>query len=603
MPPSQSFKLAQPHSPEAGALDFRRPERPFPATSAAMTFRRVMFPVAILMTCGMIMAMHEADPDLWGHVQYGREILQTGELPRTTTWSFVAVGHRWINHENLAEMLMAWSFDRFGIWGLTLGKYLLGLSVIGLGYWSGRRTGVHPLLLGAMCLVTALSLEFHWHFRPQVFGYAFFAIVVWLLRQCLIEPAPDANQKAERWSRFATFGLIPIMMLWTNTHGSFAAGLAVVFAVLGCESARILAAEWLNWFPSAACADSSASPRQAATRLAAIAVMTLLATFLNPYGPGLHLWLAEDVYLPRPEIGDWQPLALFSGDRESLCFWVIAATTALAVWQGQRRQWALIVVTVLLCWQALSHVRHLALLSIVWLMWFPVPLEQLRRRIAIEWGCSESGSGTTATWFREAVAMALLTGWILGVGIRTWPKVSTIAVDGTRYPVDAFAFMAKHRLEGKTLATFNWAQYAIGFFADAGLDSTVAVDGRLRTCYPQEAIDRHFDFLFGKEYQGPRYRSPRSGPVDPLAALVVDRPDYVLISRKQKPSVRTMESLSGDWQLIYQDGLSQLWRRNEIRADVAALDSGDAIPTPQAMFPGFPELSSPGDGPLLTTRK
>jgi hypothetical protein len=43
--------------------------------------------------------------------------------------------------------------------------------------------------------------------------------------------------------------------------------------------------------------------------------------------------------------------------------------------------------------------------------------------------------------------------------------------------------------------------------------------------------------------------------------LNVERPDLVLISRLQEPSVKVMERQKGVWLLLYQDGLSQLWGR------------------------------------------
>ena len=51
-----------------------------------------------------------ADPDLWGHIQYGREVIQSGQLPRTATWTYVAEGTPWVNHEIIAELLLAFSF-------------------------------------------------------------------------------------------------------------------------------------------------------------------------------------------------------------------------------------------------------------------------------------------------------------------------------------------------------------------------------------------------------------------------------------------------------------------------------------------------------------
>jgi hypothetical protein len=143
-------------------------------------------------------------------------------------------------------------------------------------------------------------------------------------------------------------------------------------------------------------------------------------------------------------------------------------------------------------------------------------------------------------------------------------RVSTLRVERDKYPADAFYFISQRKLTGKMLCTFNWAQYALAAFGPRQPGQPgilVQVDGRCRTSYSQEMLDTHFDFLFGTHDPSLRYRGPDSGPVDPLKALNVGRPDLVLISRLQKPSVEAMESQQDHWVLLYQDALAQLWGR------------------------------------------
>ena len=53
----------------------------------------------------------------------------------------------------------------------------------------------------------------------------------------------------------------------------------------------------------------------------------------------------------------------------------------------------------------------------------------------------------------------------------------------------------------------------------------------------------------------------KSGPFDPTRVLRDGRPDLVLISRLQEPSVEVMTARKGEWVLLYQDSLAQLWGR------------------------------------------
>lgn len=565
--------------------------------------------VALLGTCGLIMAMNAADPDLWGHVQYGREILQEGTLPNTATWTFTAEGHPWINHEILAELVMASTVETCGTLGLSLGKYLLSLLLIGMTFAMARRRGTSLGVITLTCVVMALSLEFHWHFRPQVLGYVLFALMAQILAVSAIREGSgtDGETVNGRGSPKTLLWLIPLTAVWTNTHGSFAAGVCVIVACLGL---RILERAL----------QPSAGRRFEITLLSGVAVLVVLSTLLTPYGVQLPWWLLQDVSVPRPEIGDWEHLSPFDGSRESLCFWIMGLTTLLAARLDRRRDWIFLVVFALVACQAVSHIRHLALLAILWGSWFPASIDRAWRRLTIDLKSRFHGnsskevipaSADDAGWVNHWMTRAGLAVWIVFVAGATWPRLANIHVSRERYPVDAFQFLADHRLEGRMIVSFNWAQYAIGLFADEGLNSTVAVDGRLRTCYPQEVIDIYLDFFLGDDPALPRYRSPRSGPLDPALALSHADPELILISRKQQPSVRVMERHQDRWTLLYQDELAQLWGRRELYDDPGRpryLSVEQRRTSPLAVmgtrnWPAFPITSRTASSPVDSTAR
>ena len=87
--------------------------------------------ILVILAGALAMSPSVADPDLWGHVQFGRDVIDSGQIEETTSYSFTASGFRWINHENLSEIVMAWVVDRWGNQGLLIGKFLLSLLVIG----------------------------------------------------------------------------------------------------------------------------------------------------------------------------------------------------------------------------------------------------------------------------------------------------------------------------------------------------------------------------------------------------------------------------------------------------------------------------------------
>src|SRR5437867_2118764 len=61
------------------------------------------------------------DPDLWGHVRFGLDMLRDERIPHADVYSFTS-DRAWINHEWLAEVVMAGAFRLGGDPALILMK-------------------------------------------------------------------------------------------------------------------------------------------------------------------------------------------------------------------------------------------------------------------------------------------------------------------------------------------------------------------------------------------------------------------------------------------------------------------------------------------------
>ena len=149
--------------------------------SAAWFDRGVL--TAVILASGVALSLNIADPDLWGHVQYGRDALVNG-LPTTTTYSYIAHGYPWINHKIIAELALALGNDFLGACGLMLIKVAIGMGVIGLMIRRARVQKVGLLATAAVCLLVAVCLANHWTLRPQLISYASFALLLTLLGWC-----------------------------------------------------------------------------------------------------------------------------------------------------------------------------------------------------------------------------------------------------------------------------------------------------------------------------------------------------------------------------------------------------------------------------------
>jgi len=105
---------------------------------------------ALWTSAAVALSLNLADPDLWGHVKYGQDVLADGHLHATATYTYTAPEHPWINHENLAELTMATLYGWFGDTGLLVAKCLLGLAILGaMAHVARRRPADHRRLPAA----------------------------------------------------------------------------------------------------------------------------------------------------------------------------------------------------------------------------------------------------------------------------------------------------------------------------------------------------------------------------------------------------------------------------------------------------------------------
>ena len=537
--------------------------------------------LAVLLACAVALSLNVADPDLWGHVQYGRDALAHG-LPVTTTYSYVAANQRWINHEILAEYALAIGADWLGGPALLFIKCLLGVVIVGTILWRAMRQGSGLVAACGFTLLVAITLGNHWSLRPQLASYVCFALLLALLSYCFEGWEGRWQLPLDwlaRWRGTTTVPLPPLeyslprlkllwlgpllFMIWTNSHGGFLAGLCVYLAYLTLRGAE-------------AYARKGRAADGLLLRFGLMGAAAIAATFLNPYGPLFHLWILGDVSVPRPEILEWRAPELFN--TQFLPFWLllVAALGSLA-FSGRPRDLTQVVVLGLILWQALEHHRHIAFFALACGWWLPLHFDSLLERLGVgkrfktdeelRFGWAPPENTALFAAFSARMQQGVALGLVVAICVSTGQlahRLTTLKVDRNEYPLGAAHYIADRGLTGKMVCTFNWAQYILAAFGphqpgQPGI--LVQVDGRCRTGYSQEQLDMHFDFILGEPDPSLRYRDPRSGPFDPARVLEYERPDLVLISRHQQPSVAVMERQEGRWVLLYQDDLSQLWGR------------------------------------------
>jgi hypothetical protein len=459
-----------------------------------------------------------ADPDLWGHVRFGQLTMALGGVSRFDPFSYLSAGHPWINHEWLSEVVFARVWDASHTPGLVALKTGMVLLVLMLVYRHLCRSGLGVPRAGAILLGVGLpSLIGLGTIRPQMFTYLLFVVTL-----LIIEAAEEGRS---RW-----LWLLPVVFaVWVNLHGGVLAGVGV----LGLWSASRVAITWLDHRRG-----GPSAPGPPLKLVLGISVMSVAALLLNPYGPGLPLFLLRTATGARPDISEWQQLSL----RSILgALWLTyLAFTAWTLWRTpRRRRPALLVLLGVLALLPLTAIRHLPLFALAVAI-------LLARDLA-----ANSDPATGAGRFRPprkglALGLGALAG-VVGVlvVVRSASDLRCIklgAKGGVIYPARAIGLLERSGARGKLAIYFDWGEYAI-WKLEPGL--RVGMDGRRETVYADSVYGAYLNWQNGL---GDWDRYLGMGPAD-LALVPRDKPVYNLLS------------LSPGWPRLYQDTLVALFGR------------------------------------------
>lgn len=530
----------------------------------------------------LVMSRSKADPDLWGHVTYGKEVIRDGHLHDTTTWSYAVDDFRWVNHENIAELMLAAADNWGGQAGLLFLKSFLTLIVLGLPLGAAAKRGAGLLTCLVIVVMLAFSISFHWLVRPHMLSYACGAALMAILATSLsgAVTARKAGARSGRW----LWLIPPLMCFWTNSHGGYLAGLAILTAWLGLDALELLLHRDDRFWPTV-------------KQHALIYAATLGACMLNPYGLELHTWMLSSLGRPRPEISEWAPLPLLSVD--GLPFWCLALVAFLCLKRTDCSiRWPGMIVLALLSWQSVKHHRHLPFVAMMASYVLAPHIESMICRMLQSFNDRVARNGSAAVAKPGLAGLTVPAVLLIFLSAAQYPRQATLHVEKDYYPVSAMQYMADRKLEGKVFVTFNWAQYALAVFSDTSPDSRIAFDGRFRTCYPQDVIDMYFDFILGDLPPHIRYREDASGPFDPVRSLEYKTPDLALFERKRQNCVATMEASADEWCLLYQDSLAQLWGRRSIYDNPGSAQYvaasvrhiSDDVQRDTVAWPGFPKV-------------
>ncbi|SRR5579885_605507 len=208
------------------------------------------------------------------HIVTGQYVLQHW-VPGRDVISYTFANSPWVAYEWLSDSLMA-LLERLGNGDLNLLAVAVSSAIAALMlllYDRCRKEGANFLLALVIVLIGAIISAIHWLARPHIFcfyGVYFFSI--WL---------EDFWQSKLSVKQFLS-RIMLFMILWVNTHPAFLIGFALI--------AIYLSSSLLLWIINLRTTNAAEHRRKAQVLISAV-VLCVVATFINPYGVGLHEYL------------------------------------------------------------------------------------------------------------------------------------------------------------------------------------------------------------------------------------------------------------------------------------------------------------------------
>jgi hypothetical protein len=458
----------------------------------------VLLPIALLLSI--------TPHDYWFYVRIGKDILESGAVPRVDTFSYTYAG-RPIFYQPWLSSVIFWLAHSTG--GATL-TYFLRYLCIGTAYaliwFLMRYLGTGTRLATLLLILLGLSSSMNWSTRPQMFAYPLFALTLWVLWHW------QNGQPKIMW-------ILPlIILLWANLHGSF----VLAFVLMG--SALIF----------------GAGDRK---KLAIWFTVSLFATLVNPRGvfvwefvPGMLTSASDQQFATEwrpPTNAGWQmnifyawlllfiPLVAFSPRRLSLLEWI----------------WFLG-----FGWLALSGLRY-----VIWFMFIMAVLTgPLLSELWKSFRPEAAPRGTNPTLNYLLAGLILLLPLMLLPGIReSWWAEAPAPYSEATTPVAAAKWLADHPdIQGPLFAEFTFGSYL-----------TYALPSRLLW------IDNRFNAYPPEHWE--KYQTISAARHNWDTLLEVDKVNLLFLSlHTQKNLVQAVED-SQAWCEQYRDETAVIFSRCE----------------------------------------
>ena len=471
------------------------------------------------------------DAGIGWHIRTGQGILASHAFPRVDSFSSTMNGRPWLAWEWLYDVVVGKLDSAFGLNGVVWFTALAIAGVFGgmLQFLIGRGTNLFAALGLVMLAISASTI--HFLARPHVLSWLFTLVWFWIL-DSTERKYVAGDGLSSRWLWF----LPASMLVWVNVHGGFLLG----FVLLGIFW---LASLW-TWLSSSESRIEESLRKIAAGKrartLAAVGLLSALASLVNPYGWKLHAHVCS--YLSNrfliDHIEEFQS-PNFHGIAQKCFLVLLLVSIAVLIARGRRLPLSHILVVMFAVYAGLYASRNIPISAILLGMVIGPLLPSIgvaesfsQRMLAVETRMRGH------LWLVAAIAFTFAVAANGGrMGSSQWMDAH---FDPQRMPVQAVDYLRSQGAAAPIIAPDYWGGYLIYRLYPK---ARVVVDDR-HDFYGEQFLRSYLKFLHAEEGWEEFLREHPAG--------------YIVLPRKSALATVLMES-SG-WKKTYADDVAVVFK-------------------------------------------
>lgn len=369
-----------------------------------------------------------SDPDIWWHLNIGRDILQKG-FQYKDIYSYTLAGYKWIDHEWLLNVFM------YVFYSLSNNNFLL-LSIIfsGLTFFSfynvlkfvlpNKAVFYFCFLLGLFACSCCLGI------RAQVISL-FFTSILWSI----------INKQ-----KLKIYKYLPLLFLiWANFHGAVIIGLA------------LFGLDWILSFKK----------KKIFKYKLFILILSFLATLINPYH--FHIYLESfRVFLDTTAhyyVQEWKRPNLLNKQSITFLIYIVSIYGFLLKFKTKPIYLITIIFFSIL---SLRSIRHFTIFVLLSLPFYAASIKSLSQKINLK-------HIQNLIIFFSLFSIFSISFFTFDNLFNIFNRLTDQSNYYSTYPQKALDFIEKENLKGNILAEYEWG----GFISWYKPNIKIFIDGRM----------------------------------------------------------------------------------------------------------------------------